>query len=121
MIDITPLTNALIAVVAVVITVYVIPWIKSQTTEKQREEIGAWVKIACAAAEQLYNSGQIQNKKAYVLQFLSQKNLKVNTDELDKMIESAVLEINKEWGNEATDRDAVVEDKQTEDAKKKPE
>lgn len=121
MIDITPLTNALIAVVAVVITVYVIPWIKSQTTEKQREEIGAWVKIACAAAEQLYNSGQIKNKKAYVLQFLTQKKLKIDTDELDKLIEAAVLEINKEWDNEATDRNAVMEDKQTEDAKTKPE
>ena len=103
MIDITPLLNALIAVAAVLITVFLIPWIKSRTTTAQREEIAAWVQIGCAAAEQLYNSGQIQNKKAYVLQFLTQKKLKVNTDELDKMIEAAVLEINKEWmGIEAT-------------------
>ena len=69
MIDITPLLNALIAVAAVLITVFLIPWIKSRTTTAQRENIQEWVKIGCAAAEQLYNSGQIQNKKAYVLQY----------------------------------------------------
>lgn len=58
------------------------------------------MKIGCAAAEQLYNSGKIQNKKFYVTQFLEQKNLKVNADELDKMIEAAVLEINKEWAKD---------------------
>lgn len=100
MIDITPLVNALIAVAAVLVTVYLTPWLKSRTTAAQREEINAWVKIGCAAAEQLYNSGKIQNKKFYVTQFLEQKNLKVNADELDKMIEAAVLEINKEWAKD---------------------
>ena len=38
MIDITPLVNALIAVAAVLITVFLIPWIKSRTTTAQREE-----------------------------------------------------------------------------------
>ena len=70
----------------------------------------------------MYNSGQIQNKKAYVLQFLTQKKLKVNADELDKMIEAAVLEINKEWmGNEATDRDAILETEQDENEETEPE
>lgn len=122
MIDITPLINALIAVAAVLVTVYLIPWLKSRTTATQREEINAWVKIGCAAAEQLYNSGQINNRKAYVLQFLAQKKLKVNMDELDKMIEAAVLEINKEWaGNEATDGDTILETEQDEDEEMEPE
>ncbi len=96
MIDLTPIANAIIAVVAVAITVYLVPWIKSQTTEKQREEINAWVKIAVQAAEQLYKgSGRGPDKKQYVLDFLAQKNLKIELTELDKMIEAAVLEINK--------------------------
>lgn len=122
MIDITPLVNALIAVLGVAITIFVIPWLKSRTTAAQREEINAWVKIGCAAAEQLYNSGQINNRKAYVLQFLAQKKLKVNMDELDKMIEAAVLEINKEWaGNEATDGETVLEAEQDENEETEPE
>lgn len=98
MIDITPLANAVIAVVAVAITAYLVPWIKSRTTAAQREEINAWVKIAVQAAEQLCNSGKLGNKeekKQYVTDFLAQKNLKIELTELDKMIEAAVLEINK--------------------------
>ena len=98
MIDITPLANAVIAVVAIAITAYLVPWIKSRTTAAQREEINEWVKIAVQAAEQLCNSGKLGNKeekKQYVVDFLVQKNLKIELTELDKMIEAAVLEINK--------------------------
>ena len=95
MIDVTPLANALIMVLAVLITVYLIPWLKSHTTEKQRKEVEAWVNIACAAAEQLYHTDVIQDKKQHVMDFLSKKNLKINPDELDKMIEAAVLAISK--------------------------
>lgn len=96
MIDLTPLVNALIMVLAVLITVYLIPWIKSQTTEKQREEINAWVKIAVQAAEQLYKgAGKGEEKKAYVLDYLNKKGFTIDTESIDKMIEAAVLEINK--------------------------
>ena len=64
---------------------------------------------ATAAAAWLYHTDVIQDKKQYVMDFLSKKNLKINPDELDKMIEAAVLEINKEWAE-------VVEDKKEEAA-----
>ncbi len=96
MIDLTPIANAIIAVVAVAITVYLVPWIRNRTTAAQREEINAWVKIAVQAAEQIYRgSGKGPERKQYVLDFLAQKNLKIELTELDKMIEAAVLEINK--------------------------
>ena len=96
MIDLTPLVNALIMVLAVLITAYLIPWIKSQTTEKQREEIDAWVKIAVQAAEQLYKgAGKGEEKKAYVLDYLNKKGFTIDAESIDKMIEAAVLEINK--------------------------
>ena len=114
MIDVTPLANALIMVLAVLITVYLIPWIKSQTTEKQRKEVEAWVNIACAAAEQLYHTDTIQDRKQYVMDFLAKKNLKINPDELDKMIEAAVLEINKEWAEVAEDKKAEATDEESE-------
>lgn len=96
MINLTPIVNALLTVLAVLITVYLIPWIKSQTTEKQREEINAWVKIAVQAAEQLYKgAGQGEQKKQYVLDYLASKGFTIDADSIDKMIEAAVLEINK--------------------------
>lgn len=95
MTDITPVINAVIALIAAVITAFVIPWIKSKTTAAQREEINAWVKIAVTAAEQIFTeTGMGKEKKAYVLKFLEEKNLKIDEESVDLMIESAVKEIN---------------------------
>ena len=65
--------------------------------------------IACAAAEQLYHTDVIQDRKQYVIDFLVKKNLKVNPDELNKMIEAAVLEINKEWAEVAEEKKEEAE------------
>ena len=95
--DLTPILIALLMLVAVLIICYLIPWVKTKTTAQQRDNIYFWVKMACSAAEQLYKSGEGQKKKQYVLEFLHSKELTVDEDELDKMIEAVVLEINKEW------------------------
>lgn len=88
---------ALLGLLAVLIICYLIPWIKSKTTAQQRDNIYFLVSMACRAAEQKYKSGEGQKKKQYVLEFLHEKDLTVDEDELDKMIEAVVLEINKEW------------------------
>lgn len=96
MTDITPIVNAVIALAAAVVTVFVVPWIKSKTTAAQREEIDAWVKIAVTAAEQIYKeTGKGKEKKAYVLKFLEEKNLKIDEESVDLMIESAVKNMNE--------------------------
>ena len=51
MYDITPIFEAVAALIAALITAFVIPYIKSKTTAEQQKEINAWVKIAVAAAE----------------------------------------------------------------------
>nr|DAE27133.1 MAG TPA: holin [virus sp. ctnRj46] len=45
-IDITPVIQAIIVLISTVITVFVIPWIKSKYTQAQLENVKAWVKIA---------------------------------------------------------------------------
>ncbi len=93
--DITPVVNAVIALAAALVTAFVIPWIKSKTTAAQREEIEAWVRIAVTAAEQIYSgAGKGKEKKKYVLDFLAEKNLKIDEESVDLMIESAVKEMN---------------------------
>ncbi len=65
MIDITPIINAVIALAAAGVSVFLIPWLKSQTTEAQRKELLEWVKIGVAAAEQLYaGQGRGEEKEA---------------------------------------------------------
>ncbi len=94
--DITPVVNAVIALIAAVVTAFVIPWVKSKTTAAQREEINSWVKIAVTAAEQIYSGvGKGKEKKAYVLKFLEEKNLKIDEESVDLMIESAVKNMNQ--------------------------
>ena len=93
--DITPVVNAVIALAAALVTAFVIPWVKSKTTAAQREEIEAWVRIAVTAAEQIYSgAGKGKEKKKYVLDFLAEKNLKIDEESVDLMIESAVKDMN---------------------------
>ena len=94
--NITPVVNAVIALVAAVITAFIIPWIKSRTTAAQREEIEAWVGIAVVAAEQIYKgSGRGEEKKAYVMDFLKSKGFSIDTASINLMIESAVRMVMK--------------------------
>ena len=102
--DITLIINAIITLAAAVITVFVIPWIKSKTTAEQRKEIEAWVKIAVTAAEQTFKgTGMGQQKKEYVLRFLADKNLEIDAESLDLMIESAVISMNEAWAKEQSE------------------
>ena len=94
--DLTPIMEAILALVAVMITYYLIPWIKMRTTAEQQAEINAWVKIGVMAAEQLFvGVGRGAEKKAYVMEFIQSKGYSIDTTELDKLIESAVLAVNK--------------------------
>ena len=93
--DITSIVQAIFALVAAIVTAVVIPWIKSKTNAQQQEEIKQWVKIAVAAAEQIFvGQGRGEEKKQWVLEFLSKYNLKIDLDAIDAMIEAAVYELN---------------------------
>lgn len=94
MFDITPIIEAVFALIAVAITAIVIPYIKSRTTAQQQAEINAWVKIAVAAAEQIYKgSGRGAEKKEYVLTWLQERGITVDESKLDVLIEAAAYDL----------------------------
>lgn len=94
MFDITMIIEAAFALLAAIITAVVIPYIKRKTTVVQQQEINAWVRIAVAAAEQIYDgSGRGEEKKDYVLNWLREHGITVDTDKLDALIEAAVYEL----------------------------
>ena len=94
MFDITPIIEAVAALIGVIITCVLIPDIKSKTTTEQQKEINAWVKIAVSAAEQLFTgSGRGEEKKAYVIAWLKERGITVDEAELDALIEAAVYEL----------------------------
>ncbi len=75
-IDLTSIANAVIALIAAIITSFVIRGSEAKTTAAQFEKIKMWVTVAVEAAEQLYTgSGRGAEKKAYVVEFLNSKGL----------------------------------------------
>lgn len=92
--NVTTIIQAVFALIAAVITVIVIPYIKSKTTAQQQTDIEGWVRVAVSAAEQLYKgSGRGDEKKAFVLDWLKKRHIAVDEAKLDAMIESAVYEL----------------------------
>lgn len=92
--DVTTIIEAVFALVAAVITAVIIPYIKSQTTAQQQEELSAWVKIAVSAAEQIYaGSGRGEEKKAYVLNWLAEHGVTMDEERINALIEAAVYEL----------------------------
>lgn len=93
-IDLSSIANAVIAMIAAVISAFVIPWIKSKTSDTQFEQIKTWVTVAVEAAEQLYTgSGRGAEKKAYVIEFLTNKGFEIDEETLDNLIEAAVFNL----------------------------
>ena len=115
MIDFTPVLKAVVGLCAAIITTFVVPYIKSKTTAEQQKEINAWVKIAVAAAEQIYTgSGRGEEKKAYVVEWLRSHGVTLDPEKLDAMIEAAVYELKQ--GILITDGVAIVEGGEQHDA-----
>ena len=97
MTDLTPIVNAVIALIAAIITTFLIPWIKSKIDAAKLAQIVEWVGIAVRAAEQIYNeSGMGEKKKQYVLDFLASKGFTLDPNSINAMIEAAVKNLNIE-------------------------
>lgn len=98
--DITPIVEAVIALVSAVITVFLIPYIKTKLTEAQRRRIKEYIDTAVMAAEKLFPSvdGEKlgEEKLQYVADYLKSKGIDFDVenvyDDIRIMIESAVKE-----------------------------
>ena len=92
---------ALIPVACTVLTAFIIPLIKEQISTERLRKYEYWVNVAVNAAEMLFTeSGMGENKKAYVVKFLTDmfnKNKIVITEEqMNILIESAVKQMKLE-------------------------
>lgn len=91
MLDLTNLMEALVSLAAVVITTFVVPFIKSKTTAQQQQDLAEYVRIGVTAAEQIFNGpGRGKEKKQYVLQYLEGRGYHIDEDALDTLLESIV-------------------------------
>lgn len=94
MIDLTTIMEAVITLIIAVVSAFVIPWLKRKISAEKLAEISEWVQIAVTAAEQIYNGpGRGEEKKAYVLKFLTDKGYTVDMAAIENLIEAAVYEL----------------------------
>lgn len=99
MVDITPIINAIIALIAALVSAFLIPWLKSKVEAGKLAQYKEWVTIAVKAAEQIYTgTGRGEEKKKYVVEFLEAKGFKIDFNSIDNTIEAAVYEISQTFG-----------------------
>ena len=97
MIDLTPIMNALITLVGLLLTTFLIPWIKLKVSTEKLEQVKKWTAVGVKAAEMIYKeSGMGEAKKKYVRKFLESKGYKLDIDTVDALIEATVREMQQE-------------------------
>lgn len=93
--NITQICSLAILLVFAIVSAFVVPVLKQKLGQDKLNKILMYVEIAVAAAEQLYNSDQGAEKKAYVLAYLNEElaklGLVVDMETLENLIESQVL------------------------------
>lgn len=95
-IDLTPVLELVVTVASLLITTFLIPFLKSKLTAEQQKKLKEYVSIAVGAAEQLYGSKAGQQKKEYVVRFLLSKGLVFDIDEVTALIENEVYKLTQE-------------------------
>lgn len=84
----------IVMLAVLIVTRYLIPWIKGQIGAKQMEEIRAWVKDTVLMAQQVHKAKPGAERKEIVIDLLREilikKNIDISADQLDTLIEAAV-------------------------------
>lgn len=92
MIDLTPIVEALIGLLAALITAKVLPWLKSKLTAQQQEMLWMTTRTLVFAAEQIYGSEMGEVKLEWVEGELEKRGFTVDR----VVIESIIKEFGKE-------------------------
>lgn len=91
---ITKLVEAIVTVVVVIISVYVIPWLKNKVGEDKYATIIEFAEIVVRSAEKIYTPEQWQEKKQYAVNLVIEKakelGIELGVEEVNAIIEGAV-------------------------------
>ena len=85
-INLTPIIQALIGLLAALITYRLIPWIKANTNDKQQAMLKAAIQTAVFAAEQIYGAGNGAEKMDYAIEYLRDKGFDVDSREIEATV-----------------------------------
>lgn len=93
--DYTPLIQAVITLISLVITGFIVPLLKRKLSNEKLDELKKWVSVAVKAAEQLYGSKTGKQKKEFVLSFLMDKGIIFDAAEVATLLEAEVYKLTK--------------------------
>jgi len=85
------------------ITATAVPWMKARTTAERRRNLLALIHELVYAAEQLFKTGVIEDRLAFVTERMRAKRTGLPDEEIRDLVEAAVLDlhIRMDWGMEA--------------------
>lgn len=86
MIDLTPIFQAILALLAALITYKLIPWIKTKTTAEQQNLLLSVTSVLVFAAEQLYGAGRGSEKLDYVVRELEKRGFTADRAAIEAVI-----------------------------------
>lgn len=94
------LLKIVISVVAALIAYYVIPFLKEKVKEAKYQDLVKAVTIAVEAAEQTFKEGGMGKVKKedvikFITSYLNDNKIDISVDQLDRLIEAAVFQLNK--------------------------
>lgn len=88
----------LIMVTVLLLTRFVVPWLKAKTENETMHAVIDWTVQAVMAAEQAHQAQTGAERKYIVTEFIKriliQKNINLSDDELNTLIEAAVMQMN---------------------------
>ena len=91
---ITKLVEAVVTVVIVLISAYVIPWLKGKIGDDKYALIVEFAEIVVRSAEKLYTPDEWAQKKRYAVEMVRKKaeeiGITITADEINAIIEGAV-------------------------------
>ena len=71
MIDLTTIMQAVISLAAILISIYLIPFIKQKLGAEKLDKVLTWVETLVACADQIYQRHEGEAKKQYVIERLT--------------------------------------------------
>lgn len=86
MIDLTPILQAVLALLAALITYKLVPWIKTKTTQEQQNLLLSITSVLVFAAEQLYGAGRGEEKLDYVVRELEARGFTADRAAIEAVV-----------------------------------
>ena len=95
-IDLTPILQAVIMLLAALVTHRLIPWIRTKVTNQQFANLEAFARTAVYAAEQMFSSGENSKKLSYAVDQIVKAGFDLNVETIRAAVEQAVYDLKVE-------------------------